>query len=106
MDSGFLIAAEEARRRLEDEAAVLVCAYEDEQQCEELALEQSISWLEFQQYRSAIPEERDVIFFVTSDDEDVAVDRALGLRDEGRENAFAIEGGYEAAREVGLVPDE
>ena len=35
METDLLIPAEEARRRLEDEAAVLVCAYEDEEQCEE-----------------------------------------------------------------------
>jgi len=106
METDLLIPAEEARRRLEDEAAVLVCAYEDEAQCEQLALEESISWSDFEQHRPALPEERDVILFSTADDEDAAVDRAQALRDEGRENAYVIEGGYEAARDVGLNPDE
>lgn len=55
----------EAKQKIREEGALLVCAYEDEEKCERLSLEGSIDWPTFQQRRADLPEDKDVVFYCT-----------------------------------------
>lgn len=54
------IPPDEARRRVED-GALLVCAYDDEEKCRQLALEGSISLAELQSM--AVDPDQEIIFY-------------------------------------------
>jgi len=57
------ISVEEARQEVTSGRAMLVCAYEQEEKCNQVALEGSISLTQFQQRLPSLPREQEVIFF-------------------------------------------
>jgi hypothetical protein len=57
------ITAEEARREVASGQALLVCAYEQDEKCNQIALEGSIPLSQFQQRVPSLPKEQEVIFF-------------------------------------------
>jgi hypothetical protein len=63
MDHIERISVEEARRKVQADEALLVCAYEDEAKCRALNLEGSISLTGFQSKAASLPKSQEIIFF-------------------------------------------
>ena len=57
------ISVEDARQEVTSGKAMLVCAYEQEEKCNQVALEGSLSLSQFQQRLPSLPKEQEVIFF-------------------------------------------
>ena len=57
------IPAEEARQRVRSGQALLICAYEDEAKCNPIRLEGSITLGEFQARASALPRDKELMFY-------------------------------------------
>jgi hypothetical protein len=103
MAADLLIDAEEALHLVREEGATLVCAYDDPLKCMRYFLEHSISLPVFRARSTRIPAARDVIFYCACEADAAAVRRARDLRSEGKENVYAIAGGYDAAIEAGMT---
>jgi hypothetical protein len=63
MDKIERISVEEARRKVQADEALLVCAYEDEAKCRVLNLDGSISLTAFQSKVASLPKSHEIIFF-------------------------------------------
>jgi hypothetical protein len=57
------ISVEEAHRKVKENQALLVCAYEDEAKCRMLNLDGSISLVSFQSRVASLPKAQEIIFF-------------------------------------------
>jgi hypothetical protein len=57
------IEVQEARRRVAAGRALLVCAYDDEEKCRQLALEGAISLARFRSLLPTLPQNRGLIFY-------------------------------------------
>lgn len=57
------ISVQEAREEVTSGRAMLVCAYEEAEKCNQVALEGSISLTQFQQRLPSLPREQEIIFF-------------------------------------------
>lgn len=57
------ISAEEARRKVQNGEAVLVCAYEDEAKCATMRLEGALSLRDFRATLPSLPKDREIIFY-------------------------------------------
>ena len=63
MTDNIRIGVEEARRHVAFSQALLVCGYDDDAKCRQIALEGSISLTEFHSRLSALPKTQEIIFF-------------------------------------------
>jgi hypothetical protein len=59
------ISVQEAREKVTDGQATLVCAYEQDEKCNQIALEGAIPLSRFQKLAPSLPKEQEVIFFCT-----------------------------------------
>ncbi len=57
------ISVQEAREKVSAGQAMLVCAYEQDEKCNRVALEGSIPLSQFQQRAGSLPKEQELIFF-------------------------------------------
>ena len=57
------ISAEEAYKRVKAGQALLVCAYEDEDNCRRLNLDGSMSFATFQSRAASLPKTQEIIFY-------------------------------------------
>jgi hypothetical protein len=57
------ISVEDARRQVQANQALLVCAYEDEAKCKMMNLDGSISLTTFQARAASLPKNQGIIFF-------------------------------------------
>jgi hypothetical protein len=57
------ISAEDARRKVQNGQAVLVCAYDDEAKCATMRLEGALSLREFRGTLPSLPKDREIIFY-------------------------------------------
>jgi hypothetical protein len=57
------ISVEEAHRKVKENQALLVCAYEDEAKCRMVNLDGSISLVSFQSKAASLPKTQEIIFF-------------------------------------------
>jgi hypothetical protein len=57
------ISVEDARRKVQANQALLVCAYEDEAKCKMVNLDGSMSLTRFQARAAALPKNQEIIFF-------------------------------------------
>jgi hypothetical protein len=57
------ISVQEARQEVNSGRALLVCAYEQEEKCNQVALEGSLSLSQFQQRLPSMPKDQELIFF-------------------------------------------
>jgi hypothetical protein len=57
------ISVEDAHKKLKENRALLVCAYEDEGKCRMLNLDGSISLTRFQREAASLPKSQEIIFF-------------------------------------------
>ena len=57
------ISVEEARREVESGRALLVCAYDDEEKCRKLRLENAVSLHEVQRRVDSVPHNQTLIFY-------------------------------------------
>ena len=57
------ISVGEAREEVTSGRALLVCAYEEEEKCNQVALEGSLSLTRFQERAPTLPRNQEVIFF-------------------------------------------
>jgi len=63
MNQETRISPEEARRRMTEAGALLVCAYENEEKCRKIALEGAIPLNRFRERLPALSVEQEIIFF-------------------------------------------
>ncbi|HSL84100.1 MAG TPA: ArsR family transcriptional regulator [Thermoanaerobaculia bacterium] len=61
MSNAERIDAERARERVRSGEALLVCAYEDEEKCRKLGLEEALTLAELQ--ARDVPRDRELVFF-------------------------------------------
>lgn len=57
------LSPDRARRALAEEDALLVCAYDDQEKCEELSLDGSLTFPELRQRLDGIAKDRRLIFY-------------------------------------------
>jgi len=57
------IGPDETYKKLKAGAALLVCAYDDEEKCRGLLLEGAMSWNTFQAKTSSLSTEEEIIFY-------------------------------------------
>ena len=57
------ISAEDARRKVQNSQAMLVCAYDDEAKCATMRLEGARSLREFRGALPSLPKNREIIFY-------------------------------------------
>jgi hypothetical protein len=57
------ISVDEARQKVSSEQAKLVCAYEEDWKCNQVALEGSIPLTQFRSSAASLPKDQEVIFF-------------------------------------------
>ncbi|HEY8370458.1 MAG TPA: ArsR family transcriptional regulator [Thermodesulfobacteriota bacterium] len=57
------IGPEEARRAVESGRALLVCAYEDDAKCREMALEGSLTFSEFRAREGSLDRAQEIVFY-------------------------------------------
>ena len=57
------VSVEEARREVESGRALLVCAYDDEEKCRKLRLENSVSLHDLQRRVESVPHNQTLIFY-------------------------------------------
>jgi|WetSurMetagenome_2_1015567.scaffolds.fasta_scaffold1250813_1 rhodanese-related sulfurtransferase len=84
-----------------DPAAVLVCAYEKEEEFRKHDLEGAIPLSEFRRRSSSIPKDESVIFYCACPHDESAIERAEEALREGFTNVRVLEGGFEAWRKAG-----
>jgi hypothetical protein len=60
------VSPESLRRRMEsDDRPLLVCGYENDRKCRDIAIEGAITYNEFCNQLDQIPKEREIIFYCT-----------------------------------------
>lgn len=57
------VRAEEARRRVAEGRAFLVCAYEDESKCQRMRLDGALTLRELQDRLATLPKSQEIIFY-------------------------------------------
>jgi hypothetical protein len=57
------IGVEQARQRVSAGEAMLVCAYDDEQKCNQLRLDGAMSLRQFEGQVAGLPKDREIIFY-------------------------------------------
>lgn len=57
------VAAETARRKLQNQEALLVCAYDDETKCNQIRLEGALTLGELRQRLTSLPKEQEIILY-------------------------------------------
>ena len=57
------ISVQDARQEVASGQALLVCAYEQDEKCNQVALEGSVSLTQFQQRVPSLPKDQELIFF-------------------------------------------
>jgi rhodanese-related sulfurtransferase len=98
------ISAENAHELLRtDPAAVLVCAYETDEEYRKNDLEGAISLNEFRKRRNSIPKDENVIFYCSCADDKAATKQAKKYAREGFTNAQILEGGVVAWKNAGYA---
>ena len=85
-----------------DPAAVLVCAYEKEDDFRQNDLEGAISLNEFRKRRNSIPKDESVIFYCACPHDEGAIKQAKKYSREGFSNVKILEGGVDAWKRAGF----
>lgn len=80
--------------------ATLVCAYDDDEQCRSMLLEGALTFGDFLNQRSALPWNREIIFYCSSPREETSIRRAEHFAGEFL-STRALQGGVQAWREAG-----
>ncbi len=57
------IDVEEARDKVTEGEALLVCAYEDDSKCDRIKLEGAIALTEFRMLAESLPRDKEIIFY-------------------------------------------
>ncbi len=86
-----------------DPAAVLVCAYEKEEDFRQNDLEGAIPLSEFRRRASSIPKDENVIFYCACPHDEGAVQQAKDFFKQGFINAQVLQGGVEAWKAAGYA---
>ncbi len=55
--------AEEARKLIENEGAMLVCAYDDEAKCKNIGIEEAVPYPDLKPRLDSIPKSKELVFF-------------------------------------------
>lgn len=84
-----------------DPAAILVCAYEKEEDFRRNDLEGAISLNEFHRRKDTFPKDENVIFYCACPHDETATNEARECFKEGFVNAKILQGGVEAWRHAG-----
>ncbi len=86
-----------------DPAAVLVCAYDKEEDFRQNDLEGAISLNEFRRRMVLIPKDENVIFYCACPNDETAVRQAKDFFKQGFINAQVLRGGVEAWKSAGYA---
>ena len=63
MPESMRISVDDARRAVQSDRALLVCAYDDEQKCNRLKLEGAITLSSFHSMLASLPKDHEIIFY-------------------------------------------
>jgi len=98
------ISADDAHELLRtDPAAVLVCAYENEEDFRCHDLEGAIPLSQFRRRIDSFPKDENVIFYCACPHDEAATRQAKKYREQGFVNAKILEGGVDAWRQAGYA---
>jgi rhodanese-related sulfurtransferase len=86
-----------------DPAAVLVCAYDTDDEFRKNDLEGAISLNEFRKRRNSIPKDETVIFYCACPHDEAATRQTKKYAREGFANAQILEGGVNAWKSAGYA---
>ncbi len=101
------ISAEEANRKANASEALLVCAYEEDEQFKKMKLHGAISYRQFKNKVIHLPKNQEIIFYCSSAQEEDAAVRAQHAESEGFHNVKILGQGLKAWRKAGYrVEDE
>jgi rhodanese-related sulfurtransferase len=100
---GAIIAQEAHELLMTDPAAVLVCAYDKEEDFRKHDLEGAISLNEFRRRKDSFPKDENVIFYCACPHDEAATERAKEYYRQGFVNAKILQGGVEAWRKAGYA---
>ena len=100
------IGPKEAREKAQAGEALLVCAYEGQGKCDDLALERSIPLAELIERSDALPKEAELIFYCACPNEKSAVALALRYARHGWWNVKVLDGGVVGWDEAGVPRQE
>ena len=95
------ISIEDARQKVNSGAALLVCAYDDDEKFKNNHLQGAISFGEFKAKLPSLSETQEIIFYCAWDKEASAAGQAEKLLKDGYQNAVALGGGVEAWKNAG-----
>jgi len=84
-----------------DPAAILVCAYENEENFRQNDLEGAISLTEFRRRIQTFPKDENVIFYCACPHDEASIEQAKKCQEEGFLNVQVLEGGVNAWKAAG-----
>jgi rhodanese-related sulfurtransferase len=92
----------QAHEKVHAGAAYLVCAYEDDDECWEILLEDAMPLSRFRPLVHRVPKGQDIIFFCAGPHDETAIERVDEFEKMGFENARFIAGGVKAWKKAGF----
>ncbi len=95
------VSAEEAKKKVSSKEALLVCAYEEDEEFKKMRLEGATSYKEFKKKVAALPKNKEIIFYCSSSQDEHANARATELVDQGYGNVKVLGEGLKAWRKAG-----
>ena len=106
MPESIRISVEEARQKANSGAALLVCAYDDDEKFRNNHLLGAISLGEFRAKLPSLSAEQEIIFYCAWNNEASAAGQAEKLLKDGYHNAAALGGGLQAWKDAGYPMQE
>ena len=106
MTEPIRISVEEARQKVNSGAALLVCAYDDDEKFKNNHLLGAISLSDFRAKLPSLSTEQEIIFYCAWNNEASAAGQAEKLLKDGYHNAAALGGGVEAWKNAGYPMQE
>ena len=101
MTDPIRISVEDARQNVSAGAALLVCAYDDDEKFKNNHLQGAISLNNFRTKLPSLSTEQEIIFYCAWPNEGSAAGQAEKLLKDGYQNAAALGGGVEAWKNAG-----
>ena len=95
------IHADEAKKKVRASEALLVCAYEEDEQFKKMQLEGATSYKEFKKKVASLPKDQEIIFYCSSAQEADAAERAEEYVGQGFSNVKVLGKGLQAWRKAG-----
>ena len=100
------VSPESAQKKVRSRDALLVCAYQEDEQFRKMQLEGATSYSDFKKKVASIPKDQEIIFYCDSSQEEQAERLAEEYRDKGYEKVKVLGEGLKAWRKAGYRVEE